>query len=122
MELKPPFEVEVAKYGRLYVLDCEPNEVAKGSFKPHLVIRSAETRKVLTFMNIAGSPLSDVSKAAGIAYQAGDDWIERQATVSYSANDRRHERATPGGRSAGRLYPDSARRPRAQRGAIRVSR
>lgn len=54
VQLKPPFKVEAAKSGRQYVLDCKPNEVAGGSFKPHLVIHSAETWKVPTFMNISG--------------------------------------------------------------------
>lgn len=79
MELKPPFEFEVSKAGRQYVLVCAPNEVAAGSFKPHLVIRLAETWKVVTFMNISGPPLLDVSEAAGIAYQAGEDWLQCRA-------------------------------------------
>ena len=100
MQLKPPFEVEVAKCGRLYVLDCEPNEVAKGSFKPHLVIRSAETRKVLTFMNIPGAPFPDASEAARIAYRAGDDWLELQAIASAGGM---HERRQAGNRRAALL-------------------
>ena len=78
MELMPPFEVQVASAGtptRGYCLDCMPNLIGDGRFKPHLVIRTADTHEIVAYMNLASGPFHAAQQAAEVAYDAGEGWV-----------------------------------------------
>lgn len=75
--VRPPFETELSSGdgARRYALDCMPRLVGQGRFKPHLVVRAAGTRRVLTDVELQAGPYPDAIDAAEVAFIEGQGWV-----------------------------------------------
>jgi hypothetical protein len=89
MPIEPPFEFEVAvgAPARRYLLDCMPNAIDDGRFRPHLVV-FAETGHVVTFAQPDIEPLETAVDAAQAALEVGTAWLQRDAIAhGFGARD-----------------------------------
>jgi transposase len=78
--LHPPFEFEevVGEAATRYTLDCMPNVTEGGRFKAHLVIRSAETGRIIAHIQPATKPYETAEEACRHALQVGRRWLQQR--------------------------------------------
>lgn len=80
LSLQPPFEFEevVGEAATRYTLDCMPNVTEGGRFKAHLVIRLAETGRVLAHMQPATMPFETAEEACRHALELGRQLLQQR--------------------------------------------